>query len=634
MKKINGKVPITVNGTIPSIAIALFIIALCGLFPTQATAASFDCNKAATWVEKAVCSDEVLSQFDDQLAKAYSDALASLSPEGQKETKQYQKQWLKNLSPYCNDRLKAKRDDNAAQCLKDAYKKRIKQLQQSLIRYPDRTFRNVHVSQSGIRKTCDFVERESTYPQIENTRDENEQSFNNLISKNASDNLGNPTCSSTDNTDCENECVDIDAKITIIFNSKRLISWQSEQYWYGQGAAHGYTNIASFHWLLESRRELQDLDLFDNKTDWRNKLTALVLQKLKEKEVAKKTTYKIEPSQLTEEVCSPQQWVISKDGLGIQFGDEYSFGSRVASIFTIDWKTIEPYLSKNGRSLISEGAAEQPSGIATNNPAVKKITTTVKAVAALPKTGQTTCYDISGKVIDCKNTGQDGDLQKGVAWPDPRFTDNGDQTVTDNLTGLIWTKDGNAPGPAACQPAQKKTWQQALDYAACLNTNNYLGHNDWRVPNKNELRSLVNYGQANSAVWLNNQKFTNVQTGWYWSSTIPASDMVSAWFVSMDDGGLSYNDKTDQYYAWPVRSGKPRTIALPKTGQKLCSSASGKGIACKHTEQDGELQKGTAWPSPRFTDNGDQTITDNLTGLMWTKDGNAPGPCNMPTGGR
>ena len=58
----------------------------------------------------------------------------------------------------------------------------------------------------------------------------------------------------------------------------------------------------------------------------------------------------------------------------------------------------------------------------------------------------------------------------------------------------MWTEDGNAPGPAACDPGAAKTWQEALDYVARLNANAYLGHVDWRLPNRNELRSLVNYG--------------------------------------------------------------------------------------------------------------------------------------------
>ena len=56
--------------------------------------------------------------------------------------------------------------------------------------------------------------------------------------------------------------------------------------------------------------------------------------------------------------------------------------------------------------------------------------------APVEKTGQTTSYA----------TGDDGDLEKGVSWPNPRFTDNLDGTITDNLTGLIWLKDANCFG--------------------------------------------------------------------------------------------------------------------------------------------------------------------------------------------
>ena len=137
MKNVNGITP--KNILIPII----LIIALCGLLSTQAAAASFDCKKAASWLEKTVCANPELSKLDEEMAKAYHDALASLSPEGQKETKQYQKQWLKALSP-CKARRKVKYFDNSAECLKVAYARRIRELQQILIKFPDRIFRNVY----------------------------------------------------------------------------------------------------------------------------------------------------------------------------------------------------------------------------------------------------------------------------------------------------------------------------------------------------------------------------------------------------------------------------------------------------------------------------------------------------------
>lgn len=62
--------------------------------------------------------------------------------------------------------------------------------------------------------------------------------------------------------------------------------------------------------------------------------------------------------------------------------------------------------------------------------------------APVPRTGQVTCYDTTGFTVDCAGTGQDGDLQKGAAWPDPRFTNQGDGTVRDNLTNLVWMVRG------------------------------------------------------------------------------------------------------------------------------------------------------------------------------------------------
>jgi len=221
----------------------------------------------------------------------------------------------------------------------------------------------------------------------------------------------------------------------------------------------------------------------------------------------------------------------------------------------------------------------------------------------LPKTGQTTKYA----------AGDDGDLQKGAAWPSPRFAVSGD-CVTDNLTGLMWSKNGNMPNGA-------KTWQEALDYVASLNSRGGLcGYTDWRLPNVNELESLVNAEESNTGTWLNSQGFTNVQSFLYWSSSTFASFTGYAWDVNMGFGYVSYDDRSyDDGYVWPVRAGQSKSLGnsvIWKTGQTTKYAAG----------DDGDMQKGAVWPSPRFTDNGNKTVTDNLTGMIWIKDANAPGP--------
>ena len=86
------------------------------------------------------------------------------------------------------------------------------------------------------------------------------------------------------------------------------------------------------------------------------------------------------------------------------------------------------------------------------------IPTKKKNYAPVEKTGQTKCYDTRDTEISCNNTGQNGDLEKGVVWPIPRFADNWNGTVKDNLTGLMWTKDANlAKGELA-------TLEDAINY--------------------------------------------------------------------------------------------------------------------------------------------------------------------------
>lgn len=181
----------------------------------------------------------------------------------------------------------------------------------------------------------------------------------------------------------------------------------------------------------------------------------------------------------------------------------------------------------------------------------------------LPKTGQTTCYDSSGNVISCTNTGQDGELQKGVAWPNPRFVANSDTTITDNLTGLVWAANGNLMQTRDPHWKQVQTfvgaviWQHALDYVAKLNAEKYLGHNDWRLPNFKEIESLVNNAQTNTAEWLNSQGFSNVRASdFYWSSTSYTNDAAKAWAVDMVWGNMKFLDKTRYFYVWPVRGGQ------------------------------------------------------------------------------
>jgi hypothetical protein len=177
--------------------------------------------------------------------------------------------------------------------------------------------------------------------------------------------------------------------------------------------------------------------------------------------------------------------------------------------------------------------------------------------APVPKTGD--AYN------DGCCTGEDGELQKGVAWPNPRFTKHGDGTVTDNLTGLMWMQDANAGNDCQGGDTGTEYWLNALASAAACNAGaGFAGYTDWRLPNVREIQSLAHYGfssypavpnTAGTGQWAAGDPFDNVQSAKYWSSTTHAGGTSDAWFVDLDDGYVNDNGKSYSYYVWPVRGG-------------------------------------------------------------------------------
>jgi len=165
--------------------------------------------------------------------------------------------------------------------------------------------------------------------------------------------------------------------------------------------------------------------------------------------------------------------------------------------------------------------------------------------APVPKTGQATSYEI----------GDDGFHQIGVAWPSPRFTDNANGTVTDNLTGLIWLK-------RASLTSLPESWEEAVIYCNNLDTGYFTLSDgsmagDWRLPNIKELQSLIDYSR-NYPVLPNGHPFTNLEKN-YWSSTTKfiVNDTGYAWYVDMEYGSTFFNGKTSIVcYIWPVRGGE------------------------------------------------------------------------------
>jgi len=120
--------------------------------------------------------------------------------------------------------------------------------------------------------------------------------------------------------------------------------------------------------------------------------------------------------------------------------------------------------------------------------------------------------------------------------------DDATNIVTDNTTSLQWQDDA---------VGSTMEWQEAIDY--CENTLTLGDYSDWRLPNKKELLSIVDYSKYNPSI---DSQFQNITSSNYWSSTTHANGTGNAWVVSFYDGyTYDYSKDTDTYVRC-VRSGQ------------------------------------------------------------------------------
>jgi len=182
----------------------------------------------------------------------------------------------------------------------------------------------------------------------------------------------------------------------------------------------------------------------------------------------------------------------------------------------------------------------------------------VQVSSPLPATGQTKCYGTASLEIACDSAvfpGQDGFYQAGCPAAG-RFVDNGDASVTDACTGLMWQKDtADIGGNGTIGQEDIVDWIDALHYCEDLDSG---GHTDWRLPNVRELQSIVDYGRWDPAI----DPIFRAEPSWYWSSTtdahLPELEWISTWQVEFSLGAVYYSGFPDERrYVRAVRTIQP-----------------------------------------------------------------------------
>jgi len=188
----------------------------------------------------------------------------------------------------------------------------------------------------------------------------------------------------------------------------------------------------------------------------------------------------------------------------------------------------------------------------------------IKTMHRLPDTGQNNSYTTT--------FGEDNDF----LIYSPYFILNGNGTVTDTITGLMWQQaDGG-----------EMTIESAIQYCGNLNLG---GFTDWRLPEAHEAFSILNHQNTNPS--LNTSIFTTSTAEYWWTSNFQVNDNTKVWAINAG-GGIGNHPKTETISAGGIKKFHVRAVR---------SVSSSTIIAI------------------RYTDNGNSTITDNATKLIWQK---------------
>jgi hypothetical protein len=233
----------------------------------------------------------------------------------------------------------------------------------------------------------------------------------------------------------------------------------------------------------------------------------------------------------------------------VQNGVAVVRGNKAAKQATITWENTSVTQTNNGGVFRFSGVVPADC-IGTLSDGVTTVDVSLancipsRTPASVPQTGQITSYA----------PGDDGAIRAGVMWPIPRFTDNANGTVTDNLTGLIWLKNASCLG--------QQNWNSALVAANTLASGNVAcgladgsAAGDWRLPNIRELGSLVDYATFSFPSLPAGHPFMNFGDV-YWSSTSYARGPdIIAWLLGFEGGVTTVTNKPSILFVIAVRGG-------------------------------------------------------------------------------
>ena len=333
-----------------------FFIGLAALaFATPSLGASFDCNKAATPLEYAICGNPDLSKADESMARAFSALRAALSKPASAIVLDNQRRWndyaARACTPDASPKTKGAYSEDDVWCLTELFDSRAYALEQTkpvdgLPVYSIDHFDAVpDPDPSSWSHTAKTV---ISYAQIDSDSP-TAQGFNAFVRG-----IADPVLNAEHDPEFD---ATADYSLTLMVESatSTRISLIINEYFYGHGAAHGNYNITYRHYLTGDGRELVAEDIFDQ-PGWALALTPLVIARLKEdaaREYDEADAIWEDLDGLENAVGDAARWVIRKEGIGFQFQpyevSAYAYGAPVA---VMSWSELSPWLKPGMAKLL------------------------------------------------------------------------------------------------------------------------------------------------------------------------------------------------------------------------------------------------------------------------------------------
>ena len=324
----------------------LLAVTFFGFATLPAAAASFDCAKAATPFEKAICDSPILSAADDRLDKTYQTAIGGLSEEALALVRGDQRSWLdfarRACAPEAKPMTSGTYNETRTQCLIGLFDNRSDALEMSrmingLRFYPRGEFAALpDPDAEGPDATWGVAQHVVSYVQLDSTAP-SAKTFNDYVAEQAVAISGEDAA--------EDGSSDTSNSIAVKAASETRVTLDVTTYWYGHGAAHGDWSVSYLHYLVDEGRALVAGDIFAGKR-WKGALLDLAVEALKAEHGDE---LMLEDNQyIADSVADPTRWDLSDPyGMIIQFQPyEVSYYAYGAPTARIPWVKLQPYLSE------------------------------------------------------------------------------------------------------------------------------------------------------------------------------------------------------------------------------------------------------------------------------------------------